>query len=108
MHRNFPQKSKVLVDLAEPESFRCSRSAVILRETCKPRAGYCSISVCVQGTCVMVVGLVSKSTDFTGHPLNSFRALASNAGVVISSTSLFLNFSSAFFGREAVGERERD
>ena len=44
----------------------------------------------------MVVGLVGKSTDFTGQPLNSCRALASNAGVVTSNTWLSVNLVNAF------------
>ena len=44
-----------------------------------------------------MVGLVSKSTVFTGQPLNSDLALVSNAGSRISKTWFSVNLSIAFF-----------
>ena len=44
----------------------------------------------------MVVGLVSKSTDFTGQPLNATLDLLSNPGVVISNTLFSVHLFCAF------------
>ena len=44
----------------------------------------------------MVAGIASKSTGFTGQPLNSGRALASNAGVVNSNTWFSADLIGAF------------
>ena len=44
----------------------------------------------------MMVGTLSKSTGFTGQPLNSGLALGSNAGVVISNTWFSVNLVNAF------------
>ena len=64
--------------------------------TSKPWAGWCNTAVFVQCTCLRLVGFVSKGTGFWWRPLNSARALASNAGEVISSTSCSFNLSAAF------------
>ena len=95
--RNFPLKSNVFESaLAEFEALKNYSSSEISMDTSKPVAGCSSMGLFVGGGALMVVGVVSKSTDFTGQPLKSTRDLASNAGVVTSNTWFDVNLVNAF------------
>ena len=50
------------------------------KATCKPLAGYAKATVLVGGTRVTTVGLVSITTCFTGHPMNTGFTLLSKTG----------------------------
>ena len=61
---------------------KCPTKPLMSKAACKPLAGYAEATVLAGGTRVTTVGLVSKTTDFTGRPMNAAFDLESKTGAV--------------------------